>query len=198
MEKPTYSDSPEFQGSETQELTREMIQLWMEKNTQVTTVGIDNLQESGPMILAANHESSLDPFIIRNILSVIGRQDLDVLTKKESVSGPEEGIILTGEGWLESCMESISQDRIILIFPEGAVTGEKSAHSGVVVLAKKAGLPILPVHIEGSDELGSAEDILSKISHSEFINEPVNISATIGAPELYNESQDLVNKIYDL
>lgn len=198
MERHGHSDESEFRKHEFPSLTVEDIQTWIEKNALISAEGMENLQESGPMILAANHESSLDPFIIRNILSKMGRQDLDVLTKKESVSGPEEGIILTGEGWLEGCVESISQGKSILIFPEGAVSNEKRAHSGVTVLARQVKLPIVPIHIKGSSDFGSAEDVLGKIGDNENMKEPVNVLVVIGNPQMHNEPQDLVRTIYDL
>lgn len=188
----------EFNTPETQGLSKEMIELWVKRNSNITVEGLENIESTGSMIMAANHESSLDPFLLRIILSASGRHDLEVLTKKESVKGKEDGIILTDEKWLENCISATDQGKIVLIFPEGAVTDKRRAHSGVVVLAEKTNKPIIPVHIEGSSLFGTAEENLSNLFANNNLPEKIDISVKFGKPESYSDPQELLNKIYGI
>ena len=127
----------------------------------IRVVGKENLPQSGPAILIANHASYLDPFFV---LAATDRY-VRFLTKSE--------VMQSGLGkWFFTCAGSIPTGRyridpasvrelftalnvgeIVGIFPEGERTWDGRplpVYPTVKRLLARAGVPIIPVRIEGS------------------------------------------------
>lgn len=125
-------------------------------------IGRENLILSGPVLVASNHQSFLDPPLIGNLYQTemvffarktlfvsIGKwlfpqwNAIPIDQEKPDMSSMKTVIRKLKEGWR------------VLVFPEGARTldGEIGpAAPGIGMIAAKAGVPIQPVRIFGADK----------------------------------------------
>lgn len=125
--------------------------------------GADNVPPSGPVVLAANHLSFLDSLLLMYSLP----RPVFFLGKAEYLSGrvtrrlfPAAGMIpvdRTGRGLarsLDQAAQRLAGGDIIGIFPEGTRSRDgllHRGHPGVAHLALRAGAPVVPVGIVGTD-----------------------------------------------
>lgn len=130
--------------------------------------GLENLPQSCPFLLAANHTSHLDAGAVMTALrehvdqvSVLGAKDYFFNTPiKDWFFRTFFNLIPFDRynNFLESlreCQQILDPAHPILIFPEGtrSMTGELQIfQAGVGLLALKLKVPILPVYIEGTYE----------------------------------------------
>ena len=126
--------------------------------------GCDNLPQKGPYVLAANHQSILDPLVL---MAVIPRP-ITFLAAAYLFKIPLVGRIVraggalpvsSGQKGVKSVREGLSRLRkggIIGLFPEGGVSFDgrlKPFLSGWAYFALKTGSPALPVAISGSRDV---------------------------------------------
>ena len=130
----------------------------------------ENANRPGGFLLAANHISHFDPFIIS---SVVGRK-IDWMTMAEFFRSPVVRFFLRAvdafpadrdradRKTIRTAIERLKASRVVGIFPEGGI--RDGAHSllegaplrpGAATLAHIARVPILPCVILGSDRLYS-------------------------------------------
>ena len=138
--------------------------------TRVRVIRRENTNRTGGFLVAANHISHFDPFIIS---SVIGRK-IDWMTMAEFFRLPVVGFLLravdtfpadrdrANRKTIRTAIGRLKQGRIVGLFPEGGIRdGERSLlegaplRPGASTLAHIAGVPILPCVIVGSDRLYS-------------------------------------------
>jgi 1-acyl-sn-glycerol-3-phosphate acyltransferase len=113
---------------------------------------------AGPKILAANHPTTTDPFLIMLLAS----EQVSVLVTEECFRMPVFGRILLASGHVpvvrqgggvtvEAALRLLAEGRTVAIFPEGAISpaegGVHRPHSGVARLALGSGAPVIPVGI---------------------------------------------------
>ncbi len=137
--------------------------------TRVRVEGaIDAIPRSGPVIVAANHASNLDPVVIAAALMPrLGRR-LQWLGKKELFSWPILGWVATNGGVhpvdrstadveaFRLAVRILDEGHALFVFPEGTRSHDgtlSEARDGVSVLALRTGAPIVPVGIAGSFEV---------------------------------------------
>ncbi len=132
----------------------------------------ENSNHNGGFLLAANHISHFDPFIIS---SVVPRK-IDWMAMAEFFPLPLLGFLLRAvdafpaarnradRATIRSAIERLKNGRIVGLFPEGGIRdGARSLLEGAPLrpgpsrLAHIAGVPILPCVIVGSDRLYSKE-----------------------------------------
>jgi 1-acyl-sn-glycerol-3-phosphate acyltransferase len=123
--------------------------------------GKENIPKTGGVLLLSNHQSYLDPVLIgvqlHRPLSYLGKSELFrnpalswLFRKLNAVS------LHQGAGDIHALRETINllkEGHILTIFPEGSrtQTGEMGPlQPGFALVVRKAGVPIVPVAIEGS------------------------------------------------
>lgn len=120
-----------------------------------------NLPTSGGVIVAPNHVSHLDPPAACCALP----RPVHCMAKEELFKNPIFGWLITalaafpvkrGEGDTEAirqAMHLLESGEVVLLFPEGT-RGDaehfQSVNRGVAMLAKRTGVPVLPVGIVGT------------------------------------------------
>lgn len=122
----------------------------------------ERVPDEGALILASSHFSVMDPPVIS---TAIFRRPITYLAKEELFKTPLVGkffywigAIPLRRGAVETdairlALDSLKREEAILLFPEGTRgNGETlgAMRSGVYMLAKKTGAPVLPMGISGT------------------------------------------------
>ena len=112
----------------------------------------------GPKILAVNHPSCTDPFLIL----LLSRHKMSILITEKAFQVPVFGSYLKraghvcvvpgeGEAVLAKAEQLLEQGRTVVIFPEGRLSPQEGgfhrARTGVARLALRSGVPVIPVGI---------------------------------------------------
>jgi 1-acyl-sn-glycerol-3-phosphate acyltransferase len=125
-------------------------------------VGREYLPSSGPVIVASNHRSFLDPFVI----GTMARRPMYYMAKKELFTRRWMAWILnilgafpvdrgsSDEEAMETARVILERGGIVLIFPEGTRIRPGALghpHRGVGRLALQTGAPVVPVAVQGTE-----------------------------------------------
>jgi long-chain acyl-CoA synthetase len=130
----------------------------------VVVRGREHLPESGPYIIAPNHQSYLDPFFLSSVLPYAVFKQLFVVGAAEYFETPLTAwlarqlslVPVDPDANLVPAMRAgawgLAQRRVLLLFPEGerSIDGRvKRFKRGAAILARQLELPIVPVAIHG-------------------------------------------------
>lgn len=143
----------------------------------------------GPAILAANHASFLDPFLVgagvKRDINYLARENLFrfpvlgwILHRWQAVPVDREG---GGAKGLKAILDRLLAGGAIILFPEGTRTrdGElQPARSGIGLTVIKSTAPVVPVRVFGTFEAYSR--------HRRFPR-PRRVSVKYGQPMLFEE-----------
>lgn len=125
--------------------------------------GTENIPQTGPYLIAANHASNLDPPLAgcqaARQMRFFGRRTLWNnrllgwwLDQIESIPVDRD----SGDvGAIKRVLQALHEDRAVVLFPEGTrtLTGQfGKPKAGVGLLACKTGVPVVPCRIFGSFE----------------------------------------------
>ena len=124
--------------------------------------GRDRLPRSGGILVVSNHQSFLDPPVCGSVIldrpyTIIARKSLfrfapfGALIRSFGAVPIERGSGDTGA--LRTALEQLAAGRCVFMFPEGTRNEDgrtKPFKPGVALLARKAGVPIVPMAIEGA------------------------------------------------
>jgi 1-acyl-sn-glycerol-3-phosphate acyltransferase len=166
----------------------------------------DNIPRKGAFILASNHISNLDPVV----LGICSVRRLNFMAKIELFRGAL-GFFLTrlgsfpvkrgsaDLGAMKEALKRLKAGRVVLIFVEGTRRiGDEppKAQAGVGFLAMKSGVPIVPVYVQGTDQVMAPGTKFFKRGR---------VYATFGKPFFVNDapdyeeaSQRILDQIYTL
>jgi 1-acyl-sn-glycerol-3-phosphate acyltransferase len=124
--------------------------------------GLEKIPASGPLIVAANHLSYLDPFAHAYFVIKAGRRPR-FLAKQELFDTAVIGTALRGAGQipvrrgtgdqspLDAARRALDAGEVVVIYPEGTTATTSPDHSpgrgrtGAVRLGRMTGVPVLPV-----------------------------------------------------
>lgn len=130
----------------------------------IRATGIDGVPTTGGMILASIHVSSLDP---PALAATLKKRRLRAMAKEELWRNKLFGAIIQGigafpvkrgAGDLESmrkCIALLQGGEAVIVFPEGHRNDGVTMNpllQGTATLAKKAGVPVVPAGISGTQK----------------------------------------------
>ena len=150
-------------------------------------VGEEHLITEGPVLVASNHESFLDPPLIGNLY----KDEMVYLARKTLFTGVTRWLYTQWNaipvdqdrpdmGSLKTIIRKLKEGHRVLVFPEGerTVTGDLGeAAPGIGLVAVKSGAVIQPVRIRGAREAlprGSARIRFARISVT--VGPPIRLS----------------------
>ncbi len=150
-------------------------------------VGEEHLITEGPVLVASNHESFLDPPLIGNLY----KDEMVYLARKTLFTGSTRWLYTKWNaipvdqdrpdmGSLKTIIRKLKEGHRVLVFPEGerTVTGELGeAAPGIGLVAVKSGAVIQPVRIRGAREAlprGSSRIRFARISVS--VGPPIRLT----------------------
>ena len=137
-------------------------------SSRIYVIGCEHINRAGGFLLASNHISHFDPFIISSVV----RRKIDWMAMAEFFPLPIVGLFLRAvdafpaardradRKTIRTAIERLKNGRIVGVFPEGGIRdGGQSllegapVRAGASTLAHIAGIPIVPSVILGSDRL---------------------------------------------
>jgi glycerol-3-phosphate dehydrogenase (NAD(P)+) len=131
---------------------------------RMVRIGREHIPAQGPVIIAANHRSFLDPFVI----GTMARRPLYYVAKQELFRHRLQAWILNSlgafpvrrgagdEDMIGTAKAILARGDIVLIFPEGTRTRPGSLGKpkrGVGRLALETGAPVVPVAVIGTEDV---------------------------------------------
>lgn len=140
---------------------------------KIKVEGLEHVPREGGAIIASNHRSYFDIFTICAVMP----RDVRWVMKEALMRNPLFGFVLRHiravgldrsspreaiKILLETAKE-LKQGDVIAMFPEGTRSGSTELlpfKSGVFALALKAGVPVVPVLIEGSEKILPARKLI--------------------------------------
>lgn len=131
---------------------------------RMSRIGREHLPRSGPLLLAANHRSFLDPFVIGTLV----RRPVYYMAKRELFDRRWQAWALNALGAfpvdrgagdrdaMRTAREILRRGDCVVIFPEGTRTRRgplDEPHRGVGRLALETGAPVAPVSVIGTEHV---------------------------------------------
>jgi 1-acyl-sn-glycerol-3-phosphate acyltransferase len=123
--------------------------------------GLENVPQTGGVLLVANHQSFLDPVLV----GVRLRRPVSYMARSDLFEHPLLGWLIRslhafpvrrGEGdigALRRCIQRLEEGYALNVYPEGTRTEDGSIgplQKGIGIVLRKADVPVIPVAIDGS------------------------------------------------
>ena len=172
-------------------------------------IGIENLPQSGGLIIASNHVSYLDPAVLAASLN----RKIYFIAKKEVFKNTFVSFIFKNLNAIsvdrgnadilafKKAINILREEKVLGIFPEGtrSSNGElQELKLGAIKIAMKTGVPILPVGIIGTHEIyprGIKFPILFRHKIMVKYGTPKYLNTLKSRDKIYqNEELDLLGK----
>jgi 1-acyl-sn-glycerol-3-phosphate acyltransferase len=138
-----------------------LIAIYIRTLCRLKRTGHEKIPKQGGLIIASNHQAAADPFIMGTAVP----RELAFMAKKELFEIPIEGWLIKrfnafpvdrfgfDLGVIKKSIEILESGQALVMFPEGTRSKDGKIHEGKIgvgMLARKAGVPIMPVYIENS------------------------------------------------
>lgn len=160
-----------------------------------TVEGAHRIPVRGPVILASNHTSFLDPFAL-GYLADLRHRRLRFLAKRELFDKRSTGTMLRwahqipvardtadASGSLDAAVEALRSGECVCVFPEGTISLDlepMEGKTGTARLAAAAGVPVTPVGLWGAHRIlfkGRKPRWRWGIAETVVVGDPVRIQA---------------------
>ncbi|MDP7266461.1 MAG: lysophospholipid acyltransferase family protein, partial [Candidatus Thermoplasmatota archaeon] len=155
---------------------------------QLEVNGLENIPAEGKAILASNHFSFLDHFL----LPVMVDRDITFIAKSELFENPIWGFLLTRWGQISlnrgtgdnsavnQAIEVLENGELFGIYPEGTRTRDgklHGGHTGVARISLISGAPVIPVGMIGTYEILPRGAVKPNLGKAEIrIGKPMDFS----------------------
>jgi 1-acyl-sn-glycerol-3-phosphate acyltransferase len=182
--------------------------------TRTTVTGLENIPANGPLLILANHNSTIDPMLLLAFLpsttEFVGPGDFKLLFPANVIIEwyglvPVKRSVQLERSSLKLMTDILKSGRMLGLFPQGG-TWEKpitDAKAGAAYLSASTGSPILPVG------LGGTYQVWNKIARLQRPHMTVNIGKVMlpvqlsgnkpkRSEELETATQEIMRRIYDL
>ena len=188
-----------------------IINLWI-KNVR----GLENIPREGAFILAPNHCSYMEHFMIGSILVPHLNKKLHFIAKKEHFESITQSAwhklwkrYITyipidrgkGERAIKAAVSYLKRGAIIVIYPEGtrSLTGKmQKGRTGVARLALWARVPVVPVGIKGTFEILPKGAKIPKLKRASFsFGKPMHFSRYYDKPTTKKLLRSITNSIME-
>jgi 1-acyl-sn-glycerol-3-phosphate acyltransferase len=128
---------------------------WVRAVYRLEVVGADRLPAAGAVVVAPNHDSVLDGIVLGAAIP----RELRFLAKAELWRSRLLGWMLDGLGAiriergrsdhraLAQVRQALDAEQAVVIFPQGAVRGDRVWHRGAARMALVTGAPLVPVRL---------------------------------------------------
>lgn len=124
--------------------------------------GWERIPAAGPAVLAANHESQVDPFVLGvatlRVIHYMAKAELwNYPVLKQLVAGFGAFPVKRGradEGAIDHGVDVLERGGLVGIFPQGTCLPYRDRHwrKGAARLAKEAGVPLIPVCLVNTEK----------------------------------------------
>ncbi len=129
---------------------------------RLKVIGLNHIPKKGPLILASNHASFLDPIVVGTAVTnrqiyYLARDTLftnkifgAIIRKVHSIPVKRGSADL---GAFHSAQQVMEQGGAVLLFPEGTRTSDgnlQKAKRGMGIMALESRVPVVPVYVEGT------------------------------------------------
>ncbi len=188
----------------------------------IVVEGLQLIPRDGPVILAANHRSYLDPAVLTGVAFRRGRKPR-YLGKKEVFDAPVAGQLMRALGQirvergtgdttpLKLAIEALDRGETIGIFPQGTIPRGEAffepkmrGRTGVARLALATDAPVVPVALwdtekiwPRSSRLPRIGDMVSRKPVYAKVGEPMYLKLPPGRPETSATFHELTNQVLD-
>jgi glycerol-3-phosphate dehydrogenase (NAD(P)+) len=145
-------------------MARIPLQIALKFYFRASRLGQEQIPASGPAILASNHRSFFDPFVI----GTLSRRPIYYVAKSELFRNPVLAWFVSALGAfpvergagdrdaIRTAHELLARGELVLIFPEGTRTRPGplgQPRRGVGRLALESGAPVIPLAIHGTQDV---------------------------------------------
>lgn len=128
----------------------------------VRLLHVHRVPRSGPVVLAGNHQSFFDPWLIGACLDrracYLARETLFrvpvlgwLLNRYDCLPVPRESVAPRRS--LEVCVQVLQKGRALALFPEGTRSRDgrlQPLKRGIALVARRSGAPVLPILVRGT------------------------------------------------
>ena len=164
---------------------------------KLKVTGSENCPEDGPLIVAPNHVSFLDPIIaglaVERPLNFMARDSLfknrifgKILLWVNAFPLKREGADLMA---MRTAVDKLTKGNAVLIFPEGTRSkdgGLGTPMPGIGFLAVASGAKILPCYIKGSTDALPRDALFPRFRRiSVFVGRPLKFDTNVSGKDSY-------------
>ena len=141
---------------------------WLRWGLRWTIEGADNIPTTGPVLLASNHVSYLDPLTLAWVADRRGRhgrflakaelfdkRGLGTLLRAAHQIPVQRGRVDAADA-LQAAVDALRRGECVGVFPEGTISQDlepMAGKSGTARLARQAGLAVVPIGLWGTHRI---------------------------------------------
>lgn len=176
--------------------------------------GVEHLPRTGGFVIAANHQSAIDAFIVAKAAYRLRKQPVYILVKHSLFTLPIVGRMFRASGNIPvdrsrgadayaKARQVLADGGIILVFPEQTISPSFDLlkfKGGAVRLAADTSVPLIPAASFGSHRfqtLGRRPKLLFRLPVCVAYAPALPIDPDVPAEETVNRLHDTVHGLYD-
>ena len=197
---------PKTVGVEPQQALMAMVRTELFPYARFHIDGLENLPETGPAIVAANHRSYFDFLAIGVSLARHGRP-VRFLAKKEMFEAPVVGPLMRAIGGipvhrgtgsdapLREAADSLAAGEIVVILPQGTIPRGPAffepalkGRAGVARLATMSGAPVIPLGVWGTERVWPRS---ARLPNFWNVVKPPEVVVRVGSPVVLDGVHDM-------